>query len=293
MEDVYFARLSFGRLHLETALEHYVEWLLGFGEFSRIRERRLSLGVMPDWTAKALFEGGQFQGTSGCRIEIRREDESARLQFVHGDDTNAAIEWHSVAELTRTGDRTLLAHGAGRLVPKDAVLEPVAAAPAVLTALLERSDLDVEPAELRAMAPLTYSEGGISSFVSGRLLSRERGAPIALVTPTDRGDSIVDPLRLARALRGVATVACLADAAVVASLERELDRRGLETALFCPLGAARLYHLDLKAGAKPEGHPVWTSAQVLRFPPRRRTTALAAEMIGDVSRRTLPRWFFG
>ena len=210
------------------------------------------------------------------------------IRLVHADDASASIEWHSVAELRLAGGRVELEHGAGRLLESGAFLEPVAAAPAVLTSLLERSGIELEPAELRATAPLTHTLSSIPSFVERRLLSQERAAPIAVLAPSDRGEALVDPVRMSRALRGVATVCCLADEAAASRLEQALGGASLG----CPLGAARLYHPELDVAREPDAHPLWPASRVLRFPPRRRSTALAAEMISDISRRNLPAGFF-
>jgi len=219
---------------------------------------------------------------------VRREPERVAIRLVHGDDTSAAIEWHSLARLRRAAGRTELEHGAGRLVPSGTLLEPVAAAPVVVTSLLERSDIELEPAELRATAPLTHTTSSMPSFVERRLLSKERAAPIAVLSPSDRGEMPIDPIRLSRALRGVATVCCLADEAAASALERALGGASLG----CPLGALRLFHPRLDSVRDPDAHPLWPASRLLRFPARRRTTALASEVISDISRRMLPAGFF-
>src|SRR6185295_19775445 len=103
----------------------------------------LALGVDPEWSLASLSEGGTFRGANGCRVSLHREPARAALRLVHADDASTAIEWHSLAHLEQRDGRTLLEHGAGRLVPRGTRLDPVAAAPAVLSSLLERAEIEL------------------------------------------------------------------------------------------------------------------------------------------------------
>ncbi len=281
MHDVYFTRFLVVGLDVDAILAHYLDWVLGHGEFARLRQRRVSLGIAPAWTPADLAPGGAFRAEGGARIDVVRGAETA-IRLSHPDDRDSAVSWISVGRFGAAGGAVLVSHGVGREIPRGMRLEPVAAAPAVITALLERGGTDVDPDELHATAAMTLDADAAAAFARSVLLAEGRALPVAVIGP---GRDDIEPARLARALRGVARVAVLASEDAADALGDTLeDATGQE--LDCPDGGARLYFPLISEA------PEWSAADIARFPQRRRTTALAAEMIGDVTARTLPDGFF-
>jgi hypothetical protein len=284
----YFARLTLDGLGIEAGLRHYVDWVLGLGEFDRLRQRRLGIGILPAWASTELCRGANLNGNNGCQAIVIHRASSVCIALVHADETNPRVFWHSVAILTRSGDALRIEHAIGRAAPEGVALSAVATSPAVLLALLDRDGIAVTPPELRLAAPVTLGSSNIPAFVKS-LLGAERSVPITLIAPQGRV-SAIDVIRLARSLRSVAVVACLADDAALAAFNGELDHR-TDLDLECTEQAVRLY-FPMESAARGAGHPMWLAEHIQRLSPRRRTSDLAAEIIGSVSAWTLPAEFF-
>ncbi len=278
----YFARLSLTGISLQAVLRHYVDWVLGLGEFDRLRPRRLGLGVAASWSGDELCAGAAFDGTNGCRARVQHRPPAVSVSLIHADEGDSRIYWHSVTRLTPSNGAIVVEHAIGRAAPPGCPLEAIVTAPAALTMLLDRDQVSVDPPELRLAAPVTLGLANVPGFVRG-VLDGARGVPIALITPARR-DPGLDAVRLARWLRSIAWVACLADGAALDAFNRALDGAGAE--LGCALGAVRLYF--------PIGngdHPAWLAERIAGFPRRRRENQLAAEITSAVSARTLPAGF--
>jgi len=291
MQAAYFTEFELCGVDPPLLVRHYADWIAGTGEFARIRERRLELGVDAGWTSAALAAGGSFSGRDGARVEVALEPGSARVEFVHGDTRNLAIVWHSLARMLFGPAAIQIAHAVAREAPAGTRLDPVAATPVVLTSLLERDGVSVSPAELRATAPLTLNESGVPGFVERVLTSAERRVAIVIVAPSDRGAGELDVVRLARCLRGVAPVACLANEPAAAALERALQERGAAAGLGCSAGV-RVYQPGLGAGDAASEHALFSPGRILRHAPRRRESGLAGEIIQLVAERRMPEDFF-
>jgi hypothetical protein len=284
----YFARLLLRGITLDAVLAHYVDWVLGLGEFERMRQRRLALGVAASWDGARLRAGASFDGANGCRACVVHQRPTVTITLIHADDTNPRVQWHSVTRLLPDGDAVAIEHAIGRAGPPGFALEAIVTAPAALTLLLERERLSVEPPELRLGAPLTLGVANVPGFVRGAL-DAARAVPIATIAPA-RSASALDAVRLARWLRSIAWVACLADEAALDALNRAFEGAGAAE-LRCGPGSVRLY-LPI-AGARADTHPAWPAERLARFPHRRRENQLAAEITAAVSARTTPDGFFG
>jgi hypothetical protein len=284
----YFARLLLRGIALDDVLEHYVDWVLGFGEFERLRPRRLALGVAASWDGARLRAGAILDGANGCRASVEHRRPAATITLIHADDTNPRVRWHSVTRLAPEGDSVAIEHAIGRAAPPGLALEAIVTAPAALTLLLERDGVGVEPPELRLGAPVTLAAASVPGFVRSAL-DPERAVPIVLLAPARSGTPL-DAVRLARWLRSIAWVACLADGPVLEAFSRALGAAG-GSELGCGLGGVRLYFPIAKAGAGSQ--PEWPAERIARFPQRRRENQLAAEITAAVSERTTPAGFFG
>jgi len=275
-------------LTFDGVLRHYVDWVLGSGEFERLRQRRLGIGILPAWDSAELCAGANLNGNGGCRAIVLHRQSSACIVLVHADDANPRIFWHSVAVLTRSGDALLIEHAIGRTAPEGLALTTVATSPAALLTLLDRDGVSVDPPELRLSAPVTLGKDNIPAFAKS-VLGADRGVPITLVAPQG-GSSALDVTRLARSLRSIAVVACLADDSALEAFNGEIDPAS-DLELSCAERAVRLYFpiSKVRNGAR---HPTWRAEQIQRFSPRHRTSDLAAEIIGSVTLRTLPAEFF-
>jgi hypothetical protein len=279
----YFARLTLTGLSLKAVLRHYVDWVLGLGEFVRLRQRRLGLGVVAAWDGDALCAGAALDGANGCRACVQHRPPVVSVSLVHADESDSRIYWHSVTRLTPSNGAIVVEHAIGRTAPAGWTLEAIVTAPAALTMLLDREQVSVDPPQLRLAAPVTLSLANVPGFARG-VLDGARGVPIALVAPPRR-DPGIDAVRLARWLRSIAWVACLADDAALDAFNRALGGAGASE-LGCTLGAVRLY-LPVESG----DHPAWLAERISSFPPRRRENQLAAEITSAVSARTLPAEF--
>ena len=282
----YFTRLTLTGLAFDAVLSHYVDWVLGVGEFDRLRQRRLGIGILPAWASAELCAGANLNGHNGCRALVLHRGSNARVVLVHADESNPRILWHSVAILTRTADALVIEHAIGRAGPQGLPLANVATSPAALLALLDRDGVSVTPPELRLAAPVTLGVGSVPAFVKS-VLDAERGVPITLVAPQGVPPPL-DVIRLARSLRSISMVACLADDAALAAFNHGINHGG---DLDCVARAVRLY-FPMQKSDNGVSHPTWQAERILRFPPRRRTTELAAEIIGSVTQRNLPAQFF-
>jgi hypothetical protein len=285
----YFARLTLDGLGFDAVLRHYVDWLLGLGEFDRLRQRRLGIGIQPAWASAELCAGANLNGKGGCRAIVIHQVSGVCIGLVHADDTNPRVFWHSVAVLTRSGSALLIEHAIGRAAPASLALSAVATSPAVLLALLDRDGVGVTPPELRLAAPVALGAANIPAFAKS-LLATERSVPIALVAPQDRVPAI-DVVRLARSLRSVAVVACLADHAALSTFNAAVDDRA-HLDLGCAEQAVRLY-FPIVQMHNGDSHPTWLAQHIRRLSPHRRTSDLAAEIIASVTARTMPTEFFG
>lgn len=288
VHDVYFALLGLRGPSLDHVLAHYVDWLLGQGEFARLRDRRLDLGVDESWTADLVLAGGTFEGLDDCRIEVARRDAGATVRFTHPDEQNAEVEWQTVASLDAPPGIVLVRHGARRVATGDVALEPLApGAPAVLASLLDRRGVEVEPPELRAAAPVAIAAEAAAPFVRRTLLSRDRAAPIVVAD-----GALLDPIRLARALRGMAVVVVPSDARAADAIDAALLAEGAPRELGFGSAAARLYDAALGPNSDPARHPAYDAARFLRLPQRRRSVVAAAAIASDIASRTMPTAFF-
>jgi hypothetical protein len=132
----YFTRLSLNGITFDGVLCHYADWVLGLGEFDRLRQRRLGIGILPAWTSAELCAGANLNGNGGCRAVVCHRPSSASIVLVHADDANPKVFWHSVAVLTQSGGALLVEHAIGRAAPAGLALATVATSPAALLALL-------------------------------------------------------------------------------------------------------------------------------------------------------------
>jgi hypothetical protein len=284
----YFTHLTLTGLSFDGVLRHYVDWVLGLGEFDRLRQRRLGIGVLPAWQSSELCAGAKLNGNGGCRALVLHGAASASVVLVHADESNPRVFWHSVAVLTQSGDALLIEHAIGRAAPEGLALAAVATSPAALLALLDRDGVGVTPPELRLGAPVTLGRDSVPAFAKS-VLGVQRLVPVTLVGPQGNSTAL-DVIRLARSLRSIAMVACLADDSALEAFNGAVDP-GSNRELDCAERAVRLY-FPISEAHNGVSHPIWRAKQIQRFSPRRRTSDLAAEIIGSVTLRTLPAEFF-
>jgi hypothetical protein len=284
----YFTRLTLTGISFDGVLRHYVDWVLGLREFDRLRQRRLGIGVLPAWASSELCAGAKLNGNDGCRALVLHRVASTSVVLVHADESNPRVLWHSVAVLTQSGDALLIEHAIGRAAPEGLALAAVATSPAALLALLDRDGVSVTPPELRLGAPVTLGRDSVPAFAKS-VLGAERLVPVTLVGPQGNSTAL-DVIRLARSLRSIAMVACLADDSALDAFNVAVDS-GSSRKLDCAERAVRLY-FPITEARNGVSHPIWRAEQIQRFSPRRRTSDLAAAIIGTVTLRTLPAEFF-
>ncbi len=282
LHPTFFARAEIAGLDVDAALARYAAWALGLAPFERVRERRLELGVSAKWSAEDLLAGAELRGRDDCEIEIERDDEgAAAFWFVHQDDEDDEVLWETTARFAPLGTGVAIEHGVARTAPAGHAVAPLAAPPAVLVRLLDEHRAAVAPRELGVAAPLLLGARDVRAWVERALAAPSRGLEVLVVSMPDA--SAIDATRLARALRGTATVACLRD--VEATMELESAAR----ALACPVAGARLIGVGDAAG---EG-PGWGSDALGRVPMRARAATLAAWATAAVVERRTPGDFFG
>lgn len=286
----HFTRARLAGTSEDALLARYADWALGLGAWSRMRGRRLELGVGEAWTPEELVRGAELVGDGECEIFVERRPGGAVFRFLHEDDVDERVVWHTVVRLAREGGRVRVEHGVARELEAGARAPKLAAPPAVLVALLDDASLDVAPRALARAEPLVLAPERAAAFVREELLDPAREAPVAVVSMPEA--TSVDATRLARALRGTASVFVLDDPLATAALEAALVDAGLARRLACPVAGARLYRAGLRASDAPERHARFEAEALAAPPPARRAPALAAEIAASVVPEAVDEAFF-
>lgn len=276
---------------LRSLAESYASWILGHGDRPRVRQDRLDDGVDPSWTVERLLAAEHLVGAHGCRADVRLAEKSLVVRFVHRDREHAAVLWHTVARATRRDDEWFeIEHGVGRDAPRDYALYPIAAAPRVVTSLIDREGVEVAQRQLRL--PLTTLQGGdVKGWIDHELLNPDRTVPFVVIScaPPQAALSALDVEKVSKRLRGLAAVVYLATPQATWELTQGLAAHGYGDEFRCFNGAAHLYG---PTQTLRDDHRTWLADRLLSAPPEHRVDRLAGYVAGRAAVRGLPPGFF-
>jgi hypothetical protein len=128
--------------------------------------------------------------------------------------------------------------------------------------------------------PRPLGETDIEPFVRNVLLAEDRAHPVAVLSPTERGDYLVPPSLLAEELLGLAHLYVLDRHPTTFRLSDALgDRR-----LSCYWGALRLYLPEFSCADAPETHPLFVDDRIVDPVVR----AQLRGMLGRAARHRVP-----
>lgn len=284
-----FMMVSVSGLSLESLATTYAEWVLGQGNERRAGPDRIKKGVNREWTAERVLSGEPLVGHHGCRVDMRLDDTNMLIRFVHRDTQFGAIFWNSSARVRREGDRLIVEHAVGRDPPRGYALSPVAAPPRIITSLLDKDGVDVQPRQL-ALQLVKLSDGGARGFVEHELLNTQRQVPV-LVVSCDRGGGppVVDPQKLAQKLRGIAAVAYLTSDRSTFEFSDALAEHGFGPEYRCYNGAVHSYGpvADLHTD-----HRLWLATSIAGMGDNSREDKMAGILSHRLGARSMPSGFF-
>ena len=168
-----FLRLKLKGTSLPALAESYAAWILG-NDSETGRRRRLQEGIEPAWSVESLRQNESLVGRHGCRIDLRLTYDSLIVHFTHRDTRDGAVFWNTVARArpnqtpTLEAPDILLEHATGRDAPAGVRLSPIAAAPRVVTQLLDDDAVTVMPRQVHV--PLISLRGGdVKGYVEHEL----------------------------------------------------------------------------------------------------------------------------
>lgn len=292
MEFAYYARLVLETVDVPRISVEYEDWLFGRGKYSKNRQRRLELGVLPAWPPADWPPSVDLHGEHDCQLSLRSGDGTAVIRWIHRDSAQGQILWHNLIRLSTVGRSTVVEHAVARSAPRDSVLAPLATCPKVLASLIQAYGARVHPKELCTGRPTNLSRGDVADFVKYVMLDRSRTAPIVVVTPTkDDGRLLVQPEGLAASMVGMASVAVIREKEVTFELADALAAEGFERALTCFDGGVRIYEGPLSPEQSPYQHRLWLRRRIEGIAPADRQSIVAGEVAARVVARQMP-WSF-
>lgn len=292
MKPAFFTQLAIGEASVETLADEYLHWALGTGRFSRLRDRRLKMGVPPSLSVEALQASGDHHGDDEGRLQVRRADGMCLLRMVERDSDDGSVFWHNIVRLSREERATRIEHAIVRTAPRYARLEPRASSPRVVGDLIKAySRGGVEPRDLYSAKATLNDDAETVAFVRHVLLDRGRAVPVLLVTPAARTEAtVVDAALLAKNLRGMVTVAELRSRACAEALTRELMDASFDRQFTCFDGGVRVYNPKLAPADPLPSHPLWIRTWLLGFSENLeyRTELLAGIVAGRLAEAAMP-----
>jgi hypothetical protein len=176
----------------------------------------------------------------------------------------------------------------GRDAPRDLDLEPVASVPRIITSLLDTPGIGVYPRDLRL--GLVVLNEKVKEYVDHVLLSPDRDVPTVVIS-CDHGGAppLVNPERIARALRGLVSVVYLPDTSATFAFTEALHTRGFGAEFRCFNGAVHTY--GPVSGLRKD-HRIWLGDSLARISPHDRDNQVAGLLARRMAVDALPPRFF-
>ncbi len=283
-----FVRVGINGLSLDAIARAYAGWMLG-GDSDRVRARRLDEGVARSWTVEQVLASEALVGEHGCRVDMRVVDHEVVARFVHRDSNDGAVIWTTVARARQLDERVVVEHAVGRDAPKGYPLFPVAAAPRIVTSLLDDNRVEVFPRQLHL--PLVTLRGDdAKGYVDHELLRTDREVPIVAVS-CDRGGALplVDAERLALRVRGLAQVVLLSTERSTFVFGDALAANDFGPEYRCFHAGVHLYGPTAQLRTD---HRLWLADTLLDIPASTRTERLAGLIARRLGVRNVPPGFF-
>lgn len=266
----YFTSLHVDGLTLDTAIDFYLSWIEGSGQFSgRDTATRRDQGVPQPLDRDSLWSG-KPQGTSAsCEVIARRDGGTAILRFVHGDAADARVSWWSIASLAaystpRAGVH--IRHATGRVSVGGPGGPSSTGVPKVLRAVLDQRGHTVRERDADSVHPRRVAGSDVGHYVKHELLDVGRTLPHVVVSlDPATGKPLVNPGKLVKLLRTQVVVYVL-DLDATRELEATLERAGFDAELgSCYGGAVRLYLPNVAQDRNPRSHYLWLPYYFNRF----------------------------
>jgi len=285
-EVAYFTSFTLPRVELKVVQSAYVAWLLGFGRYERLRDRRREIGIDWRWNAANVLAAKNLQGRDDFELDSRGTDGAWLLRYRHRDTGDRAIFFQHQVRLQKRDDSVVVEHGLRRSAPRE-LLKPMdrPSRPRIVEDLVKKNP-SARPLNLdRDIIRLPVDD--VDDFVANVLFDAG-SVPSVIVSPDEgTGNPLVDPAELAMWLRGMAVVAVLTSTDASWALTNSLKKRGLGDELRCFGGAIRAYNFE-KAARLPFIMPF----QLQELPAEARTRAAANELARRLAVRTMPQSFF-
>ena len=284
MQPTAFCDLVLEESKIEEIADLYGKWILGKGQFSKLRRGRIRLGVDKSASVEDLISGGNFQHTDNSSIRIRVQDENSWIaHWSHADNQHKDIRWHNVIKLHQENTNVLLTHLSARNLPVDKQFAPIAAPPQTFEAILDVHKGQIYPKNLFLDKAVRLNEGDVEEFVNHVLLDGERKANVVLVTPDNQSEqSLVDVAVLSKWLRGMATVVSLETVNASWELKNCLIERGFHYTLSTYNGAVRLYRPDVYDLPESYSHRLFLPDRIKRLHEKYREQNLAGYVVQEI-----------
>jgi hypothetical protein len=275
---------------IESAAAEYADWALGLHAGAPQRRRRIDEGIVDSWTPEMLMESRSLVGRVGCRVEMRVDPDRMSFRFVHRDERDNAVFWHSAARAKRVGDSLVIQHGVARDAPRGHFLAPISSPSRVLLKLFGQPGVVVTPRDLLSEPVWLDAPAAVRGFVSHVLARSDRDLPLLVVACERNGlPPLMDPEQLGRRLRGLCAVATLGTQDATYEFSSAMADAGFGQSYRCYNGAAHLYG---PTAAMQDDHRLWLGDSIREIRPDERVEHLAGVIAGRFAVRETPRGFF-
>ena len=246
MQDLYASTFRLPHAGFESAAEQVARWA------------HRTEGEAPDVLAER--QGSRANGRYKFTWQQHQDEEAQAVEVLlrHADDRLPGVEWRTAVDLSTDGEHATFTLRLAREA-RELLLAPAPITlrrPGLVPDLLRLFDCSVGDVPLRAV-PQPLQADDISAAVADLLTHPGRRLPVVvLATPPGHEHPLVDPVRVASELAGLAHVCWLTGHLAWRRLSEELDDR---TAIVPP-GGARLYWPGFGQPDDRLRHPFWTRA---------------------------------
>ncbi|MCY1042691.1 hypothetical protein OV208_15305 [Corallococcus sp. bb12-1] len=289
MEVVYFSRFTIEGLNAKSAADKYIDWVLGFGDYRRMRAGRLDAGVLRDWIKPQLIAGVTLTGRLDYEIKTRTKENLFLLHLKHRDSAADNILWRNVVRLQTIDDSVQIEHALSRSGGRSSLpLLKSLPRPRILKDLLESYGPKTLPLDIDRDAT-NLSPFDVRDFVKYQLLGEKREIPLVVLSPFPGNNTpLVNPKKLTEWLRGMAGVVVLKDSSTEQGWTGALTQKGFDRRFGCYGGAIRVFPPRLTPGTLL---PYILPEQLLEHTESERLPIVASQISQRLIRKAMPDMF--
>ncbi len=134
----YFARIVVPET-IDAVATDYLSWAIGTDRYAKLRQRRLTQGVMPDWRAQGSLESADLFGKNGLILSIRTVPGTWAFRFVHQDDSRKTqANWWNVVRVSMAPEGCQIEHAVVRQTPQPEPLTGKSIVPLIIRQHMDR-----------------------------------------------------------------------------------------------------------------------------------------------------------